>query len=73
MAKQKTAHYLENVGLLQSSHYEWTQDFRQDKFLDTLWQNKTSQALALQNLGYKIVMWDILSADFDTETTKENV
>jgi peptidoglycan/xylan/chitin deacetylase (PgdA/CDA1 family) len=32
---------------------------------------KRSQALALQNLGYKIVMWDILSADFDTETTKE--
>jgi hypothetical protein len=41
------------------------------QLLDTLWQKKRSQALALQNLGYKIVMWDILSADFDTETTKE--
>jgi hypothetical protein len=52
-----------------------TQDFSKRpkiQLLDHLWQNKNSQALALQNLGYKM-MWDILSADFDTETTKENV
>jgi hypothetical protein len=50
------------------------QDFKAKiQLLDHLWQIKRSQALALQNLGYKIVMWDILSADFDTETTKENV
>ena len=28
---------------------------------------KPSQAKKLQNLGYKIIMWDILSADFDNK------
>jgi len=32
---------------------------------------KKSQATALQKLGYKIVMWDVLSADFDTTITKQ--
>lgn len=32
---------------------------------------KKTQAKKLQNLGYKIIMWDVLSADFDTSITKE--
>ncbi len=32
---------------------------------------KNSQAKALQKLGYEIVMWDVLSADFDTSISKE--
>lgn len=32
---------------------------------------KSSQINALKKLGYKIVMWDVLSADFDTSITKE--
>jgi hypothetical protein len=32
---------------------------------------KNSQAKKLQKLGYKIIMWDVLSADFDTCITKE--
>lgn len=32
---------------------------------------KSSQIDALLKLGYKIVMWDVLSADFDTSITKE--
>ena len=32
---------------------------------------KTSQAKKLRQLGYKIIMWDVLSADFDTAISKE--
>jgi peptidoglycan-N-acetylglucosamine deacetylase len=32
---------------------------------------KFSQAKKLQKLGYKIIMWDVLSADFDTKISKE--
>jgi peptidoglycan/xylan/chitin deacetylase (PgdA/CDA1 family) len=32
---------------------------------------KASQAKKLQQLGYKIIMWDILSADFDASISKE--
>jgi peptidoglycan/xylan/chitin deacetylase (PgdA/CDA1 family) len=32
---------------------------------------KPSQAKELRQLGYKIIMWDVLSADFDTTISKE--
>ncbi|MBL4642088.1 MAG: polysaccharide deacetylase family protein [Flavobacteriaceae bacterium] len=32
---------------------------------------KSAQAKNLQSLGYTIIMWDVLSADFDTTITKE--
>lgn len=32
---------------------------------------KPSQALLLRKSGYKIIMWDVLSADFDQKTTPE--
>ena len=32
---------------------------------------KRRQAKAIQELGYRIVMWDVLSADFDTEISEE--
>ena len=32
---------------------------------------KPSQATKLTKLGYKIIMWDVLSADFDNEITPE--
>lgn len=32
---------------------------------------KSSQAKTARQLGYQIIMWDILSADFDTTITKE--
>lgn len=32
---------------------------------------KKKQALKIKSLGYKIIMWDVLSADFDTAITKE--
>ena len=32
---------------------------------------KTAQSKAIRELGYKIIMWDVLSADFDTTISKE--
>jgi peptidoglycan/xylan/chitin deacetylase (PgdA/CDA1 family) len=32
---------------------------------------KKSQAKAIRHLGYKIIMWDVLSVDFDSNLTKE--
>ncbi len=32
---------------------------------------KLSQSKTLRNLGYKIIMWDVLSADFDTNISPE--
>jgi peptidoglycan-N-acetylglucosamine deacetylase len=32
---------------------------------------KTSQSKTLRQLGYKIIMWDVLSADFDSTITPE--
>lgn len=32
---------------------------------------KRKQAQKIKSLGYKIIMWDVLSADFDTTITKE--
>lgn len=32
---------------------------------------KTAQSKAIQKLGYKIIMWDVLSADFDTTISRE--
>jgi peptidoglycan/xylan/chitin deacetylase (PgdA/CDA1 family) len=32
---------------------------------------KNAQSKKLQKLGYKIIMWDVLSADFDTTISKE--
>lgn len=32
---------------------------------------KSSQAKAIRELGYSIIMWDVLSADFDTRLTAE--
>ena len=32
---------------------------------------KTTQSKAIRKLGYKIIMWDVLSADFDTTLSRE--
>ncbi|TDE05206.1 polysaccharide deacetylase family protein [Flavobacterium sandaracinum] len=32
---------------------------------------KTAQSIEIRKLGYKIIMWDVLSADFDTTLSRE--
>ena len=45
--------------------------FKTNLFRPPYGKIKKSQAKKLRDLEYKIIMWDVLSADFDTSITKE--
>ena len=64
--KTHTRQYLENVAKCEALMPE------NDKLLRPPYGKlKRRQANALLEMGYRIIMWDILSADFDTTITKE--
>ena len=68
--KTYTKDYLENVLLtnnLQSSIF----NFQSKLFRPPYGKIKPSQTQKLRKLGYKIIMWDILSADFDYSISPE--
>ena len=56
--KTSTAAYLENVA-------EVSQLLDSQLFRPPYGRLSTQQATALEKLGYQIIMWDVLSADFD--------
>ena len=60
--------YLQNVELCQTQNPE---PRTKNLFRPPYGKIKPSQSKILRKLGYKIIMWDILSADFDTTITKE--
>ncbi len=62
--------YLENVALCQSEINN-LQSTNCNLFRPPYGKITSSQAKAISNLGYKIIMWDVLSADFDTSISKE--
>lgn len=68
--KTTTAIYIENVILCNSKftadHSPFSALFR-----PPYGKIKNSQAKALRNLGYKIIMWDVISMDFDQEISSE--
>jgi peptidoglycan/xylan/chitin deacetylase (PgdA/CDA1 family) len=64
--KTNTLNYVENVNTSQSHFTENTMLFR-----PPYGKLKFSQAKKLREKGYKIVMWDVLSADFDTSISSE--
>lgn len=67
--KHKTFNYLENVLKCEkiiSNKLEESKLFR-----PPYGKIKSSQAKELIKRGYKIIMWDVLSADFDTSISKE--
>jgi peptidoglycan-N-acetylglucosamine deacetylase len=68
--KTKTSDYIKNVLLCQEAIRQPTTDNRQ-LFRPPYGKIKKSQAKMLSDLGYKIVMWDVLSADFDTTISQE--
>ena len=68
--KTKTPEYIENVQLCKEAIQQQTTDNRQ-LFRPPYGKIKNAQAKALIASGYKIIMWDILSADFDTTITPE--
>jgi len=66
--KTNTNDYIENITSCQSriNNYCPTILFR-----PPYGKISKSQSKELQNLGYKIIMWDVLSADFDQSITAE--
>ena len=68
--KTKTADYIENVELCKSAICE-LQSVNCNLFRPPYGKIKPSQSKNLRKLGYKIIMWDVLSADFDQSVSKE--
>ncbi|MFK7832779.1 MAG: polysaccharide deacetylase family protein [Winogradskyella sp.] len=78
--KHKTKHYIEDVLKTQSlinsktqNHQHWNLEFKDcdlGLFRPPYGKFKTKQSKQLQNLGYKIVLWDVLSYDWDNSVTE---
>ncbi|QBN18954.1 polysaccharide deacetylase family protein [Flavobacterium nackdongense] len=73
--KTSTAKYLENsiqcsaISGQSANHKQQTTNNK--LFRPPYGKIKSSQAKKLRELGYKIIMWDVLSADFDTSISAE--
>lgn len=66
--------YIENVNLCQaqiSNHIPKSRDQIPNLFRPPYGKIKLSQSSILRKLGYKIIMWDVLSRDFDQTISKE--
>jgi peptidoglycan/xylan/chitin deacetylase (PgdA/CDA1 family) len=65
-----TLEYIENAKLYEEEHNK--QNFEQTHlFRPPYGKIKPSQSKILRKLGYKIIMWDVLSVDFDVTTSPE--
>ncbi|MEL1239580.1 polysaccharide deacetylase family protein [Flavobacterium flavipallidum] len=72
--KTTTKEFLENIEACETAISNLKSQFSilQSKiFRPPYGKIKPDQAKKLRHLGYKIIMWDVLSADFDTNITKE--
>jgi peptidoglycan/xylan/chitin deacetylase (PgdA/CDA1 family) len=72
--KTSTANYIDNIqkDVLFSQEIATAQNNKYRKlFRPPYGKITSSQSRKLQSLGYKIMMWDVLSADFDTTITPE--
>ncbi|MBL0014429.1 MAG: polysaccharide deacetylase family protein [Flavobacterium sp.] len=68
--KTKTLDYIENVQCCKESIQQLTTD-NQQLFRPPYGKIRKSQANMLRKEGYKIIMWDVLSGDFDTSISPE--
>ncbi|MBG6186443.1 polysaccharide deacetylase family protein [Flavobacterium sp. CAN_S2] len=67
-----TEDYIENVARCEEAIGKNTnQNLKSKLFRPPYGKIKTAQSKAIQKLGYKIIMWDVLSADFDTTISRE--
>jgi peptidoglycan-N-acetylglucosamine deacetylase len=66
-----TPGYIENTILCQSAINRQPGTGNQQIFRPPYGKIKPSQSRKLRALGYKIIMWDVISFDFDQETTPE--
>jgi peptidoglycan/xylan/chitin deacetylase (PgdA/CDA1 family) len=72
--KNSDEKYLQNMNLCESSILDLKfkiLNLQTKLFRPPYGKIKTSQSKRLRQLGYKIIMWDVLSADFDTTITPE--
>lgn len=70
--KTSTEEYLENVNLCRIQMVKQNlQPATCNLFRPPYGKIKVSQSKKLRQLGYKIIMWDVLSADYDTSISKE--
>ncbi|GGI56542.1 polysaccharide deacetylase family protein [Winogradskyella haliclonae] len=69
--KHKTKDYLTDVELAQKT-IDKTPSSGSKLFRPPYGKFKTKQAKQLQKLGYNIVMWDVLSFDWDASVSKED-
>ena len=71
--KTTTNKYIENLVACQDSISKWTTLVNHATlFRPPYGKIKRSQAKLIKAKGYKIIMWDVLSADFDLTITAEN-
>ena len=67
-----TEDYIENVAICEEDiGKNINQNLKSKLFRPPYGKIKTAQSKAIQKLGYKIIMWDVLSADFDTTISRE--
>ena len=70
--KTPTAPFIENFDLCAESISQINSNSKSIKnFRPPYGKIKRNQAKAIKDKGYKIIMWDILSADFDQSITQE--
>jgi peptidoglycan/xylan/chitin deacetylase (PgdA/CDA1 family) len=72
--KTATEDYLENIALCNSEIQNLKSEILNQKssfFRPPYGKIKKSQSKKLRQLGYKIIMWDVLSADFDQTISPE--
>jgi len=68
--KTENRHYIENLKLYESEHLKLNTE-NSFLFRPPYGKIKPSQSKAVRNLGYKIIMWDVLSYDFDSTISAE--
>lgn len=68
-----TKEYIENVLLCQEaiSKHSKIVNLKPAIFRPPYGRIRRAQALKLRKMGYKIILWDILTADFDADVTPE--
>jgi peptidoglycan/xylan/chitin deacetylase (PgdA/CDA1 family) len=67
-----TEDYIKNVAICEEEiGKNINQNLKSKLFRPPYGKIKTVQSKAIRKLGYKIIMWDVLSADFDTTISRE--
>lgn len=72
--KNSTKNYLHNIALCKSEILNLNSkllNLKSPLFRPPYGKIKTAQSKKLRQLGYKIIMWDVLSADFDQSISPE--